>query len=122
MENTIEFAASIYGGGRPPFTTEELDAMKMAIEKMNKYQQIEILKILTETSSKVNENKSGVFVNLSLLAPEVLRKLHQYVHYTKDQNENLDTIEYQKAEFKQSFFTEKENKDNPILYYSTVSK
>ena len=46
----------------------KLEEMKFMIEGMTKNHQIEILKIMTKNVAvKINENKSGVFVNLSFL-------------------------------------------------------
>jgi len=45
-------------------TNESLSAMKDKIERMPKNNQIEILKILKKSQTiKLNENKSGIFVN-----------------------------------------------------------
>ena len=45
-----------------------LETMKTRIEQMNKLQHIEVLKILQNNPNiKLNENKSGVYVNLSFL-------------------------------------------------------
>ena len=85
---------------------------------MSKYHQIEVLKILNKHTCKINENKSGVYVNLSFLSEETLAEVKAYIHYTQDQEETLVTMEYQKEEFKHSFFTEKEDKDNATISYS----
>jgi hypothetical protein len=99
-----------------------LEQIKLAIEKMNKYHQIEILKILSANSCKLNENKSGVYVNLSFLSNESLDKLKQYIEYNREQEDSLDTIEYQKKEFQNSFFIEKENKDEQTILYSSINQ
>ena len=101
---------------------EDLDKMKTAIESMNKYHQIEILKILNQHHCKLNENKSGVYVNLSFLSQEALDEMQNYIAYTRDQEDTLITMEYQKEEFKNSFFVEKEDKDNPTILYSSISQ
>jgi len=41
---------------------------------MNKHHQIEILKILEKFESKMNENKSGVYVNKYFIKEETNRK------------------------------------------------
>ena len=51
---------------------ELLEKMKNTIEGMKKYHQIEILKILTKHQSKINENKSGCYVNLTFLPKETV--------------------------------------------------
>jgi hypothetical protein len=101
---------------------EVLERIKNKIESMNKYHQIEILKILSKNLCKINENKSGVYVNLSFLPLVTIHELKQYIEYTEDQEESLITMEYQKEEFKNAFFIEKEDKDNPIVLYNSLNK
>ena len=101
---------------------EVLERIKNKIESMNKYHQIEILKILSKNLCKINENKSGVYVNLSFLPLSTINELKQYIEYTEDQEESLITMEYQKEEFKNAFFIEKEDKDNPIVLYNSLNK
>jgi len=100
----------------------DLEKIKKTIESLNKYHQIEILQILTKNLCKINENKSGCYVNLSFLSDEIIDKMKKYVEYVKDQEESLNTIEYQKDEFKNAFFIEKEDKDNPTVLYSSINK
>jgi len=101
---------------------EVLENIKNEIESMNKYHQIEVLKILSKNLCKINENKSGVYVNLSFLSSEALQALKYYIDYTRHQEESLITMEYQKEEFKNAFFIEKEDKDNPIVLYNSLNK
>jgi hypothetical protein len=101
---------------------EDLDRIKTAIESMNKYNQVEILKILNKNECKLNENKSGVYVNLSFLSEDTLTQLRNYISYTRDQEDTLITMEYQKEEFKNSYFIEKEDKDNATVLYSSISQ
>jgi hypothetical protein len=43
------------------------------------------------------------------------------LEYIDEQKTSLKTVEYQKEEFKKSFFDEKEDKDNvPISYNSII--
>lgn len=95
-----------------------LESLKTQIEAMNKTQHIEILKILRSNPLvKLNENKSGVYINLSFLPMEILSEVQEYVHYIQDQESSLKSMEYQKQEFKNIFFTEKENKDEMAISY-----
>jgi hypothetical protein len=102
--------------------SEKLDQLKTRIENMPKYHQIEILKILSKKLSKINENKSGCYINMTFLPEDTLKEIEEYVGYIKDQEESLETMEYQKEEFKNAFFVEKENKDNPTVLYSSLNK
>jgi hypothetical protein len=72
---------------------------------MTKINQIEILKILKKHQNiKLNENKSGIFVNLSFLSKETIEEIDKYVNYVNDQEIDINTIETQKQEFKNTFF------------------
>ena len=99
---------------------EKLEKLKNNIEAMDKLNQIEILKIITnnKNKNKINENKSGVFVNLSFLPQNTIQEMLNYIDYIKDQEETIKIMEYQKTEFENSFFVEKEDKDNSIIHYN----
>ena len=84
---------------------QDLENIKNKIESMSKNHQIEILKILKKVSSvKINENKSGIFINLTFLPEDVLSEIHEYLNYVYDQEKSLSQIETQKKEFKDAFF------------------
>jgi len=97
---------------------KELTVLKNQIEELEKHHQIEILKILSKNMCKINENKSGVFVNMTFLDNDILKQINDYLTYMKEQEENLVTTEYQKQEFINSYFIEKQNKDNASITYS----
>lgn len=101
---------------------DKLETLKMKIEGLSKFHQIEILKILSKRLCKLNENKSGVYVNMSFLPDDLLEELNKYIEYVDDQTETFATAEYQKNEFKSSFFVEKEDKDNQTIYHSTYTR
>ena len=80
---------------------QTLDIIKNRIEKMGKTQHIEILNILKKnTTVKLNENRNGVYINLSYLPNDVIEELQKYLDYLKDQETNLQQMEIQKEEFK----------------------
>lgn len=84
---------------------EELKQIKKQVENMNVSQQLEILKILhQENDVKINENKSGIYVNLTFLPKEVLDKVNDYLKYVTDQETSLNIIEDKKETVKQEFF------------------
>jgi hypothetical protein len=106
----------------PSHNIEKIENIKKVIETMNKYHQIEILKILSKNLCKINENKSGVYVNMSFLPDEVINEMQSYIDYIKDQEDSLNRMEYQKEEFKNAFFVEKEDKDNMTISYNSLNK
>ena len=93
------------------YSVSELNYIRDSIENMNKFNQIEILRILSKHQEVVlNENKYGVHINLSELNKKVVDELNLYIHYVNTQEITLDTIEKQKEEFKNIYFV-KDNKD-----------
>jgi hypothetical protein len=101
---------------------DKLETLKTKIESMNKFHQVEILKVLSKRLCKLNENKSGVYVNLSFLPDDLLEELNKYVEYVDDQTETFATVEYQKNEFRSSLFVEKEDKDKSSIHHSTLTR
>jgi hypothetical protein len=99
-----------------------LESLKTSIEAMNKHHQVEVLRILSTHLCKLNENKSGVYVNLTYINDEVITELHKYVSYTVEQEDTLTLTEYQKEEFKTALFNDKEDKDNITLSYSEAGR
>ena len=87
-------------------TTEDLISVKDKIEKMTKTQQLDILRILKKNPAiKLNENKSGIFVNISFLPNDAIEEIDKYVKYVCDQESELNLLENQKQEFKNTFFS-----------------
>ena len=100
----------------------DLDKLKTKIENMTKIHHIEILKILKKNCNvKLNENKSGVYVNLSFLTKETIAEIEEYLNYVDLQEISLNEFENQKEEFKNTYFLEKEVKDEP-QYYNSITK
>lgn len=105
-ENTIDTSTS----------SQELEIIKNKIEAMSKIHHIKILKIMKNNKNvKVNENKSGVFVNLSFLPNNVINEIAEYIKYIDNQNNDIDFLEKQQEDYKNIFFTEKEDKDNALF-------
>jgi hypothetical protein len=91
-------------------SSESLEEIKRKIESMSKINQIEILRILKNVpDAKLNENKSGVYVNLTLLSKDSIDELLTYVKYITDQEQTLNSVENQKIEFKNAFFSDSGN-------------
>lgn len=86
---------------------EVIENIKIKVDKMMPAQQLEILKILRENGDvKINENKSGVFVNLSFLSKKVITEIEEYLKYVNDQEKSLDVIETRKESVKHEYFEE----------------
>jgi hypothetical protein len=82
------------------------------IESMSKFNQIEILRIITRHKEIIiNENKYGIHINLSDIKNEILDELLVYTNYVATQELELNNIEKQKESYKNTYFL-KDNKDN----------
>ena len=89
----------------------ELNVIREKIESMPKFNQIEILRILSKRGEvSINENKYGIHINLTDLSSTVLEDIQLYISYVNTQELNLNEMEKQKEEFKNIYFT-KDNKD-----------
>jgi len=89
----------------------ELNVIREKIESMPKFNQIEILRILSKRGEvSINENKYGIHINLTDLSSTVLEDIKLYISYVNTQELNLNEMEKQKEEFKNIYFT-KDNKD-----------
>ena len=96
------------------FSVSELDYIRETIESMNKFNQIEVLRIMNKHNNiTLNENKYGVHINLSELQTEIIEELSTYIKYVNTQEITLHQVEKQKESFKNIYFT-KDNKDITI--------
>ena len=90
----------------------KINGIREAIENMSKFNQIEILRILTRHKEVIiNENKYGRHINLSDISSIILDELLVYVNYVTAQEIELNNIERQKETYKNTYFL-KDNKDN----------
>jgi len=88
--------------------------IKERIEQLNKFHQVEILKILKASdNTTLNENKNGIFINMTSLSDTVIFELEKYLEYVDKQETQLDEIEEQKCLLSNTFF--KDNKENPSI-------
>ena len=98
------------------YSVSELNYIRETIENMNKFNQIEVLRILNKyTDVTLNENKYGIHINLSELKKEILDELNVYIKYVTTQELTLNKIEKQKEEYKNTYFT-KDIKDNSKIF------
>lgn len=84
---------------------EHLKSIKDTIEKMEKTHQLEILKLLKDNKNVVlNENKSGIYVNLTYCPENTIKKINDYLEHTKIQEDTLKVIEKERANVKTEYF------------------
>jgi hypothetical protein len=97
------------------YSVSELNYIRETIENMNKFNQIEVLRILNKHSDvTLNENKYGIHINLSELRKEILDEMNIYIKYVNTQEIALNKVEKQKEDYKNTYFS-KDIKDNSKL-------
>lgn len=92
--------------------TIQVELLKSQIEQMNKFNHIEILRILKNNKIPINENKNGVFINLTEIDTNIIQQLQQYVEYVNTQQKQLHNIEQQKEDYENKFFNNLDSKSN----------
>lgn len=96
------------------YDTNKLNYIREQLESMSKFNQIEVLRLLTKNKNTfINENKYGIHINLSELENSVLNELMVFIKYVNTQEKYLNTDEQEKEKYKNTFFL-KDNKDNSI--------
>jgi NTP pyrophosphatase (non-canonical NTP hydrolase) len=94
------------------FSVSELNYIRESIENMNKFNQVEVLRLLSKHKDvTINENKYGIHINLSELKKELLDEINVYINYVNTQELTLNSIEQQKEDYRNTYFT-KDIKDN----------
>jgi hypothetical protein len=95
----------------------ELNHLKERIENLNKFHQVEILKLLkTDDTCTLNENKNGIFINLTSLNDKIIYEIEKYLEYVQKQETQLSETETQKSILSNTFFKDnKDNKDNTSI-------
>ena len=89
----------------------KLNYIREQIESMSKFNQIEILRILTKNKHVIiNENKYGIHINLTDIDIPILKELILYIKYVNTQETYLNNVEEEKEKYKNTFFL-KGNKD-----------
>jgi hypothetical protein len=92
-----------------------LNYVREAIESMTKFNQVEILRILTKNKNvMINENKYGIHINLSDLKKDLLDELNVYIKYVNTQEVALHQVEKEKETYKNTYFTKDIKDKNKI--------
>jgi hypothetical protein len=77
-----------------------LDNLKKNIEKLDKQNHIEILRILTKDPTvRINESKGGCLVNMSLLSDNIIDEIQKYIEYIDKRQDSIEALETQQHEF-----------------------
>jgi hypothetical protein len=88
------------------FSVSELNYIRETIENMNKFNQVEVLRLLNKHNEVIlNENKYGIHINLSELPADIINELNVYIKYVSTQEQNLNSIEQQKEDYRNTYFS-----------------
>lgn len=87
-----------------------LSKLKTSIESMDKTNQIEVLRLLHKNDVFLNENKNGIYVNITELDNDILADIYKFVEYIDTQEDKLSYEETEKQKYKNTYFVN--NKDN----------
>ena len=99
-------------------TIIELDNLRKEIERMNKFHQIEVLKILKSCNNiTLNENNYGTFINMKDIPDDLINKILSYIEYVSEQEINLKKIEEEKNSIKNTYFDNKTTNSNSISQF-----
>ncbi len=110
-ENENEHENDHYHDDNDEYDFAKLNYIREQIEDMNKFNQIEILRMITNHKEVIiNENKYGIHINLSELNVTILNELMMYINYITNQECYLNNAEQEKENYKNTFF-QKDNKD-----------
>jgi hypothetical protein len=87
-------------------SVSELNYIRETIENMNKFNQIEVLRLLNNHDEvTLNENKYGVHINLTELDKDIINELALYIKYVNTQEVALNSIEQQKENYRNTYFS-----------------
>lgn len=84
----------------------DLNSIKLKVEDMDKSNQVEILRILKKNNLQINENKNGVFINLSTLDEKIITDISKYITYYENQESKLNEQEKIKDTLKETLIEE----------------
>jgi hypothetical protein len=90
---------------------KSLITLKNRIEKMTAQQHIELFRIIKTNNVDFNENKNGIFVNLSSIDYNIIKQLQEYVEYVEKQQYIINEGEKTKTEYIKEYFS---NEDNAV--------
>jgi hypothetical protein len=83
-----------------------MQSIKDKIEMLSKHHQIEIGRMLIhEHHVAYDENKNGIFINMSSLSNDIIQKLEDFINHVNMQETYLQIDEHEKDELKDTFFS-----------------
>ena len=81
-----------------------LITLRDEIEKLEKRQHIEIIKIIQKNNISYTENRNGVFLNMKDITIECIDEIENYLKYIEIQQKQLNSDENIKKTYVNNFF------------------
>jgi len=78
--------------------------LKNNIEKMDFFQQIQVLKIIKNNNVDTSENNNGTFINLSKLDKKIIQELNEYNIYIIQQKKDIHKMEEKQNTIEERYF------------------
>jgi hypothetical protein len=91
------------------YSSDFLHNISVKISQMSKFNHIEMLKIILSRDKNrelINDNKSGIHLNLTILDNDTIDEIVKYVKYISIQEFDLCSVEHQKQAFKDEYFSQ----------------
>jgi hypothetical protein len=89
----------------------DLISLRDEIEKLDKRQHIDIIKIIQENKVEFTENRNGVFLNMKDLNKICIKKIKKYLTYIDIQQTQLSSAEKIKKTYVNNFFKSNKGKE-----------
>ena len=89
---------------------DKLIPMRDQIEKLDKRQHIEIVKIIQKYNINFTENRNGIFLNMKDLTKICIKELNNYLSYIDIQQKQLNSAEKIKKTYVNNFFNNNKEK------------
>jgi hypothetical protein len=89
------------------YSDKEYETLIHKIEKLDKREHIEILRIIKEdkTNIKITENNNGCFINLNELTDDTIDKIFNLLNYIEDNKIELNKHELMKYNLKNNYLS-----------------
>lgn len=90
---------------------EFLKSLAIKIERLPHHYHLGILQIIMKDEEEcINENKNGIYVNMSELTRQTIATIKKYLDYIHFQEQNLNKIEAEQEIVKSNFVLSSANK------------
>ncbi len=81
-----------------------LVSLRDKIEKLEKKQHVEIVRIIQNNSIDFTENRNGIFLNMKNLTTKCVNEIEKYLKYIDIQKKQIEYDENTKAQYANTFF------------------